>query len=173
MKTLNDYIQLLNNAKNISPEKLKKIYLDGALAFHPDRNPGNSKAEESFKILTQLYRELQNGDITQINPTPNLEKLGSLDEYKKLFKQAVNFAFPDKGPHLIFHLLITQSEANYGCEKKITFYRSNDKKKEKIKLSLKVPAGTKDLQRLKIKGEGTQLKKAAHSGDLFVLIHTV
>ena len=40
------------------PEELRRAWLRLAVKFHPDRNPGNAKAEERFKVISQAYAVL-------------------------------------------------------------------------------------------------------------------
>ena len=44
-----DYYDILGVDKGASDEQIKKSYRKVAMKFHPDRNPGDATAEESFK----------------------------------------------------------------------------------------------------------------------------
>jgi molecular chaperone DnaJ len=53
-----DYYEILSVARNASSDEIKKAYRKLAMKFHPDRNPGDKEAEESFKSCTEAYEVL-------------------------------------------------------------------------------------------------------------------
>ena len=53
-----DYYDVLGVAKNASDADIKKAYRRAAQKFHPDRNPDNAEAEESFKEAKEAYEVL-------------------------------------------------------------------------------------------------------------------
>ncbi len=55
-----DYYEVLGVSKDASKEEIKKAYRKLAIAYHPDRNPGNAEAEEAFKEATDAYEVLSN-----------------------------------------------------------------------------------------------------------------
>lgn len=53
-----DYYKVLDLARNASEGDIKKAYRRLAMKFHPDRNPGDHDAEESFKEAKEAYEVL-------------------------------------------------------------------------------------------------------------------
>ncbi|MBL8260295.1 MAG: molecular chaperone DnaJ [Candidatus Competibacteraceae bacterium] len=53
-----DYYEILNVARNASEAEIRQAYRRLAMKYHPDRNPGNQVAEESFKEAKEAYEVL-------------------------------------------------------------------------------------------------------------------
>ena len=56
--TERDLYEVLGVARDASPEEIKRAYRKLAVRFHPDRNPGDKSAEESFKEASEAYSVL-------------------------------------------------------------------------------------------------------------------
>ncbi len=54
-----DYYEVLGVERSASLEDIKKAYRQLALKYHPDKNPGDAAAEESFKEATEAYEVLK------------------------------------------------------------------------------------------------------------------
>lgn len=59
---MKDYYATLGLAKGASPEEIKKAYRKKALECHPDRNPGDPKAEAEFKRVSEAYEVLSDDE---------------------------------------------------------------------------------------------------------------
>ncbi|MFO1242825.1 MAG: molecular chaperone DnaJ [Rickettsiales bacterium] len=54
-----DYYELLGVDRKATAEELKKAYRKLAMKHHPDKNPGDKKAEQKFKELNEAYDVLK------------------------------------------------------------------------------------------------------------------
>ena len=129
-----DYYELLCVSRNATDEEIKKAYRKLALQHHPDRNPGNKEAEESFKKISQAYAVLGDSQKRQ-----RYDRFGSTDDmgsvfdfgFQGNFDTVFNDLFSDffgtqkqqhrnrKGDDLRYNLTIEFEEAVFGGEKEI------------------------------------------------------
>jgi len=56
------YYEVLGVERSASGDQVKKAYRQLALKFHPDRNPGDATAEESFKEASEAFQVLSDPD---------------------------------------------------------------------------------------------------------------
>jgi molecular chaperone DnaJ len=61
-----DYYEILDVGKNASEEEIKRSYRKLAMQYHPDRNPGDMKAEERFKEASEAYEVLRDPEKREI-----------------------------------------------------------------------------------------------------------
>jgi molecular chaperone DnaJ len=66
MRGKRDYYEVLGVSKSASEAELKAAYRKLALQFHPDRNPGDKAAEESFKEAAEAYEVLRDAQKRQL-----------------------------------------------------------------------------------------------------------
>ena len=60
-----DYYEVLGVSKSSDANQIKKSYRKLALKYHPDKNPGDKKAEEKFKEAAEAYEVLSNPEKKQ------------------------------------------------------------------------------------------------------------
>lgn len=94
-----DYYAILGVSKDASDSEIKKAYRKLAMAWHPDKNQGNSEAEEKFKKIADAYAIL--GDL----------------EKRKAYDFAKNETSRTKG---------TQSKKGFGFDEFIKDFSSNE-----------------------------------------------
>jgi molecular chaperone DnaJ len=128
-----DYHEILNVSKNATDEEIKKAYRKLALQCHPDRNPENKEAEETFKKISEAYAVLSDPEKRS-----RYERFGAADDLGSVFDfgfggnfdTVFNDLFNDffgtqrqqrnrKGDDLRYNLTIEFEEAVFGGEKEI------------------------------------------------------
>ena len=57
-----DFYEVLGVSRDANDQELKSAYRKQALRYHPDRNPGDHAAEEKFKLASEAYQVLSDGD---------------------------------------------------------------------------------------------------------------
>ncbi len=63
---MEDYYEALGISRNSTLEEIKTAYRRLALKYHPDKNPGNKAAEETFKQLSEAYQVLADTEKRQL-----------------------------------------------------------------------------------------------------------
>ncbi|THB78273.1 MAG: molecular chaperone DnaJ [Desulfobulbaceae bacterium] len=61
-----DYYEILGIGRSASGDEIKKSYRKLAMKYHPDRNPGDTEAENAFKECTEAYEVLSDQQKRQI-----------------------------------------------------------------------------------------------------------
>ncbi|AFY39521.1 heat shock protein DnaJ domain protein [[Leptolyngbya] sp. PCC 7376] len=72
-----DYYSILGVSKSASADEIKKKFRKLALKYHPDRNPGDTVAEEKFKEISEAYEVLSDA-----------EKRKKYDQFGQYWQQA-------------------------------------------------------------------------------------
>ena len=134
-----DYYEVLGVDTKASQDEIKKAYRQLALKFHPDRNPGNKGAEESFKEAAEAYevlRDSQKRDIYDQFGHAGLEGtgftgFGGFDDifsaFGDIFEDFFGFGSRRRGSRtsarpgadLLYDLRLNFDEAVFGKEKEI------------------------------------------------------
>lgn len=196
-----DFYSVLGVSRNATEDEIKKAYRKLAMQFHPDKNPGDKKAEDKFKEITEAYEVLSDPQkresYNQFGHAGPQAGFGGENPFgggfrggqnQEAFQDIFGDVFSDffggraagggfkskrqtKGADLRYTLTVSFEEAALGCEKVISFVRQKGSKEETAKLSVNVPAGVRPQQRLKLSSEGDMGPGQSLPGDLYVVIN--
>lgn len=183
-----DYYKILGVERQATDAEIKSAFRKLAKKFHPDKNPGNKRAEERFKEINEANEVLSDPVNRQKYDTLGAnwrnqqpggfgnggfsfdgagENLGGFSDFFRSFFQgggAGQDPFSSrqsrgrKGHNYEAEVVLTLPEVYSGCEKLIGVGE------EKIKINLK--PGITDGQKMKIPGKGAH--GTAGNGDLIL-----
>ena len=71
-----DFYEVRGIERNASSEDIKKAYRKLAIKYHPDKNPGDQKAEEKFKEISAAFEVLKDEEKRQ--------KYGKVEDHEHL-----------------------------------------------------------------------------------------
>src|ERR1041385_5349636 len=60
-----DYYEVLGVSRTATDSEIKSAYRKLAIRYHPDKNPGDTAAEDKFKEAAEAYSVLADGDQRQ------------------------------------------------------------------------------------------------------------
>lgn len=191
-----DYYEILGLKKGATPEEIKKAFRKLAVKFHPDKNPGDKKAEDRFKEINEAYAVLSDPDkksqydqfgsagfhqrYSQEDIFRNFNagdifrefNLGSDDVFSRIFGMGGGFrqgggrSMSRKGQDFEMELTISFMEAFSGGEKRVSFSREGRIEE----LSVKIPQGIDSGARLRLAGKGGAGIGGGPNGDLYLNI---
>ena len=145
-----DYYEVLGVEKGATAEEIKKAYRKKAMQFHPDRNPGDTTAEEKFKEVGEAYEVLSDDDkrarydqfgFQGVDPNFGAGGAGFDggfggfggfdfgDIFGEFFgggggsRRASTQNAPRRGENVAVRLDLTFEEAAFGCEKEVAAQR--------------------------------------------------
>ena len=143
-----DYYEILGVPRTATAEEIRKAFRTLALKYHPDRNPGNKEAEQTFKKISQAYDVLSDdekrkqydrfghdglrGYATRDFEGASFEDIfqsfgdifgGGESSFGDIFGMGKGRRGPHKGTSLRVEVQIDFLEAARGVEKKIDLWR--------------------------------------------------
>lgn len=144
MASKRDYYELLGVDRSASEQEIKRAFRQMALKYHPDRNPGDKRAEDHFKEVAEAYEVLHDRDKRSrydrfghegVRETGFTGFTGFEDiftHFSDIFEDLFGFgsfggfgtrrrAAAERGTDLRYDLQISFEEAALGIEKEVTF----------------------------------------------------
>lgn len=187
-----DYYAVLGIERTADAAAIKKAYRKLAQKYHPDKNPGDKKAEEQFKQLTEAYAVLSDPEkkrqydqfgadgfhqrfsqediFRNVNVGDIFGSFGGEDLFSQLFgghtRTQRTHRPPAKGQDYSMQISIPFRLAVQGGERRID-YRSDGKIEQ---LKVRIPPGIEKGAKLRISGKGGAGPMGGTAGDLYLQI---
>ena len=179
-----DFYKILGVTKGVSDADLKKAYRKLAKQNHPDLHPGDQAAESRFKDISEAYDVLS--DVTERREYDAVRAMGGGARFQAGGRGSQGGGFedvfsnffggggfpgggfggggfaPQRGQDLTTSSSVDFIDSIHGTNIKLTVSGKP--------LTLKVPAGIQDGQKLKLKGKGQPSPNGGQAGDLVVTI---
>jgi DnaJ-class molecular chaperone len=190
-----DYYEVLGVAKDATADDIKKSFRKLAVKFHPDRNQGDTTAEEKFKEINEAYAVLSDPEKRK-----KYDTFGSSDFHQQYSQEDIFKGFDFSGTFKdmgmgggedIFSRLFggafrrggtgfrrpPQKGGDLSLEvtvgfreaamgaEKLVAFRRNGQREE---LKIKIPVGVDNGSRIRIAGKGSDGESGGPSGDLFL-----
>ena len=195
-----DYYKILglDNSK-VSASEIKVAYREQAKLYHPDVNSESSFSEERFKDINEAYRVLSNSSskrkYDRMWNNYAAKKTIKYEQSKNSSGSAVNDFFnmffgdvkddkieensevknkkkkkksPVKGENVETSIDVSIEDAFYGVSKKISLRTVEGKMKT---FDVKIPAGIRDSEKIRLIGQGKAGLNGGTNGDLFIRIN--
>ena len=180
-----DYYKILNlDTNKVTINEIKNAYREQAKKYHPDVNIGNKNCEERFKDINEAYKILSeatskkkydriwNRNVGNKNNTyKQVPKgdfftifFGNVNEEKTVKKAE---RVPAKGENLETEIKLRLEEAFRGVTKRISL-RTVDG--TLTKLSVDVPPGIRNNEKIRLMGQGKPGKNGGKNGDLLIKV---
>jgi molecular chaperone DnaJ len=130
---MKDLYSILGLQKSASQPEIKKVYRELAKKYHPDKNIGDSAAEEKFKEISQAYEILSDPAKREQydNPASGFDPFGGFGDMFSSFEDIFGSFFggsnasrgQQRDPRLDVDVEASLSfeEAALGCEKELRF----------------------------------------------------
>ena len=192
---IKDYYKILDfDTNKVTIDEIKSNFRELAKKYHPDVNVGDAEKEERFKDINEAYRVLSdtasrkkydriwNANIgkkkaKQQEATKSKESrtsdffhmfFGNMQEVvEEPTSRNVKKKIPVKGDNVETQIVVSVQEAFYGAEKKISLRTVEGKMKT---FTVKIPAGIRNGEKIRLIGQGKNGKNGGNNGDLFIQI---
>lgn len=185
-----DYYKILElENSRVTIEQIKSAYRKQAKKYHPDLNVGNKLAEERIKDINEAYKVLSQPaskrkyDRTWNYNVGNKQKKSKQKTSGEMAGDFFNMFFGNaqlkeeiaqsklpqiKGENIETEINISIEDGYYGTDKKLALKDVDGKMKS---ITVKVPEGIQNGEKIRIIGQGKEGKNGGKNGDLYIKIN--
>ena len=177
-----DFYKVMGVSKDVSEAELKKKYRKLAREFHPDLHPGDAKAEARFKEINEAYDVLNDkakrAEYDQVRAMGGGPRFtggaggqgagfngggaGFEDVFANLFGGG-GFGGGFGGGDLSTKTTLAFIDSIHGTSIKLNVNGKD--------LTVNIPAGVSDGQKIKLRGKGQPSPNGGPAGDLIIDVH--
>lgn len=181
-----DYYAALGVPRGATLDEIKAAYRKLARQYHPDVNPGDRKAEEKFKDISEAYEVLSDpekrrrydelGPDWQAPPPPpgtgrGRTEYGEFGDFSDFFESLFGgerrrggegFTFSARGADVEAETPVTLEEAHRGARRVVDLPTGP--------LEVNIPAGARDGSVIRVRGAGEPGIGKGPPGDLYVRV---
>lgn len=180
-----DFYKVMGVSKDVSEAELKKKYRKLARELHPDLHPGDAKAEarfkevnEAFDVLSDKAKRAEYDQVRAMGSGPRFAGgaggpqggfgggAGFEDVFANLFGGGGFGGFgggPQRGADLSTKTTLAFIDSIHGTAIKLNLNGKD--------LTVNIPAGVQDGQKIKLRGKGQPSPNGGPAGDLIIDIH--
>lgn len=190
-----DYYKILGlDTNKVSSDEIKIAFREQAKKYHPDVNKQEKNAEARFKDINEAYKTLSSGTLKRKYDRQWNARVGRkrkaqekkanrnnnnniISEFKSLFlgqnqatqvEDKVYKKIAIKGENVETQIDVKLEDAYFGLEKKISLRTVTGKMKT---FNIKIPAGIRNGEKIRLTGQGKAGKNGGKNGDLFIKIN--
>lgn len=189
-----DYYSILGLETNkVNIQEIKTAYRDSAKKYHPDININDKYAEERFKDINEAYKVLSEASSkrkydriwnSHVGKKKKYEEsnrdsdslfsdffkmfFGTVTEKSEVTDKMKNKKNPIQGENIETEISMTIEETFYGASKKISLRTANGSMKT---FSIKVPAGIRNNEKIRLLGQGKAGSNGGKNGDLLIKVN--
>ncbi len=132
---MKEYYEILGIPREATLEEIKGTYRRLALKYHPDKNPGDTEAEEQFKLISEAYQVLSDSEKRPLYDLYGQAGLAGMDiggfsgfedifgSFGEMFEEFFSFGGPrtradraQPGADLRHRVVLTLEEVAHGLD---------------------------------------------------------